>query len=135
MASSSFGYEPMIGRFVLRTNTKVGVLKFTVGQLAETKTFQTGFHAALFKCKLTIQNLGVALDITSYNILLKSCFLAARVNLAQEIYSEIEYMKSTGSLKLDVFTYSTMIKSVELTSEAMAFLKGVLIDSSSLQTQ
>ncbi|KAL4561843.1 hypothetical protein LXL04_034024 [Taraxacum kok-saghyz] len=93
---------------------------------------------------LTIQNLGVAPDITSYNILLKSCFLAARVDLAQEIYSEVEYMKSTGSLKLDVFTYNTMIKitkrgknvfssypgvrpaaaklSVELTSEAMAFL-------------
>ncbi|KAL4576552.1 hypothetical protein LXL04_012648 [Taraxacum kok-saghyz] len=60
--------------------------------------------------QFTIQNLGVTPDIASYNILLKSCCLAARVDLAQEIYSEVEYMESTGSLKLDVFTYSTMIK-------------------------
>lgn len=54
--------------------------------------------------------MGVTPDMASYNILLKSCCLAARVDLAQEIYSEVECMESTGTLKLDVFTYSTMIK-------------------------
>lgn len=57
-----------------------------------------------------MRNIGVVPDMASYNILLKSCCLAARVDLAQEIYSEVEDMESTGSLKLDVFTYSTMIK-------------------------
>ncbi|KAK9061447.1 hypothetical protein SSX86_018628 [Deinandra increscens subsp. villosa] len=57
-----------------------------------------------------MQNLGIAPDISSYNILLKSCSLAARLDLAQEIYKEVEYLESVGSLKLDVFTYSTMIK-------------------------
>lgn len=57
-----------------------------------------------------MQNVGVTPDMASYNILLKSCCLAARVDLAQEIYSEVECMESTGTLKLDVFTYSTMIK-------------------------
>ncbi|KAJ0704674.1 putative tetratricopeptide-like helical domain superfamily [Helianthus annuus] len=57
-----------------------------------------------------MQSLGVAPDIASYNILLKSCSLAARRDLAQEIYTEVEHLESIGSLKLDVFTYSTMIK-------------------------
>ncbi|KAI3799489.1 hypothetical protein L1987_34787 [Smallanthus sonchifolius] len=57
-----------------------------------------------------MQHLGIAPDIASYNILLKSCSLAARLDLAQEIYKEVEYLESIGSLKLDVFTYSTMIK-------------------------
>ncbi|KAL8247403.1 hypothetical protein R6Q59_008619 [Mikania micrantha] len=57
-----------------------------------------------------MQNLGIAPDIASYNILLKSCSLAARLDLAQEFYKEVEYLESIGSLKLDVFTYSTMIK-------------------------
>ncbi|KAI7751369.1 hypothetical protein M8C21_016917 [Ambrosia artemisiifolia] len=57
-----------------------------------------------------MQNLGIAPDIASYNILLKSCSLAARRDLAQEIYEEVEHLESIGSLKLDVFTYSTMIK-------------------------
>ncbi|GJW26795.1 pentatricopeptide repeat-containing protein [Tanacetum coccineum] len=57
-----------------------------------------------------MQNLGVVPDIASYNILLKSCCLAARLDTAQEIYREVEDLESKGSLKLDVFTYSTMIK-------------------------
>ena len=48
--------------------------------------------------------------MASYNILLKSCCLAARVDLAQEIYREAEYLESKGSLKLDVFTYTTLVK-------------------------
>nr|XP_043632134.1 pentatricopeptide repeat-containing protein At5g02830, chloroplastic [Erigeron canadensis] len=57
-----------------------------------------------------MQDLGVAPDIASYNILLKTCCLATRLDLAQEIYREVEYLEARGSLKLDVFTYSTMVK-------------------------
>ncbi|URE21564.1 PPR repeat [Musa troglodytarum] len=57
-----------------------------------------------------MQNLGVTADVTSYNILLKACCNAKRVDLAQNIYGEIRYMALKGALKLDVFTYTTMIK-------------------------
>lgn len=57
-----------------------------------------------------MQTLGVAADVTSYNILLKSCCRASRVDLAQDIYREVQSLESTGVLKLDVFTYSTIIK-------------------------
>jgi len=50
------------------------------------------------------------MDMTSYNILLKACCKAKRVDLAQDIYKEIKHMASTRVLKLDVITYSTMIK-------------------------
>lgn len=55
-------------------------------------------------------NLGVTADMTSYNILLKACCHAKRVDLAQDIYKEIYVRKSKGALKLDVITYSSMIK-------------------------
>ncbi|XP_047329307.1 pentatricopeptide repeat-containing protein At5g02830, chloroplastic [Impatiens glandulifera] len=57
-----------------------------------------------------MQDLGVAADMTTYNILLKSCCLAARTDLAQDIYKEVQRLESTGVLKLDVFTYSTIVK-------------------------
>ncbi|XP_073283378.1 pentatricopeptide repeat-containing protein At5g02830, chloroplastic-like isoform X2 [Primulina huaijiensis] len=57
-----------------------------------------------------MRKLGVIADIASHNILLKSCCLAARVELAQDIYKGIRDLESKGALKLDVFTYSTMIK-------------------------
>ncbi|CAA2972374.1 pentatricopeptide repeat-containing At5g02830, chloroplastic [Olea europaea subsp. europaea] len=57
-----------------------------------------------------MQELDVTHDIASYNILLKSCCLAANVDLAQDIYREVQCLESKGTLKLDVFTYSTMIK-------------------------
>ncbi|KZV51570.1 pentatricopeptide repeat-containing protein chloroplastic-like [Dorcoceras hygrometricum] len=57
-----------------------------------------------------MQKLGLTADIASHNILLKSCCLAAKVELAQDIYKEIRDLESKGVLKLDVFTYSTMIK-------------------------
>ncbi|PIN13305.1 hypothetical protein CDL12_14076 [Handroanthus impetiginosus] len=57
-----------------------------------------------------MEKLGVTADITTYNILLKSCRLAAKVELAQDIYREIRKLEAKGALKLDVFTYSTMIK-------------------------
>ncbi|CAL4922127.1 unnamed protein product [Urochloa decumbens] len=57
-----------------------------------------------------MQNLGVAPDLTSYNILLKTCCNAREFNLAQEIYEEMKKKECDGLLKLDVFTYSTMMK-------------------------
>lgn len=48
--------------------------------------------------------------MASYNILLKACCVAGRVDLAQEIYREVQNLESNGMLKLDVFTYSTIIK-------------------------
>ncbi|XP_074368926.1 pentatricopeptide repeat-containing protein At5g02830, chloroplastic [Apium graveolens] len=57
-----------------------------------------------------MQTVGVAADVTSYNILLKSCCRASRVDLAQNIYREVQNLESNGVLKLDVFTYSTIIK-------------------------
>lgn len=57
-----------------------------------------------------VQNLGITADMASYNILLKACCLALRVDLAQDIYNEVKHLESTGVLKLDVFTYCTIIK-------------------------
>ncbi|XP_047162789.1 pentatricopeptide repeat-containing protein At5g02830, chloroplastic isoform X1 [Vigna umbellata] len=57
-----------------------------------------------------MQNLGLKPDMTSYNILLKACCVAGRVDLAQDIYRELKHLESVGQLKLDVFTYSTIIK-------------------------
>ncbi|ESW34706.1 hypothetical protein PHAVU_001G174000 [Phaseolus vulgaris] len=57
-----------------------------------------------------MQNLGLKPDMTSYNILLKGCCVAGRVDLAQDIYRELKHLESVGQLKLDVFTYSTIIK-------------------------
>jgi pentatricopeptide repeat protein len=57
-----------------------------------------------------LQNLGVPPDLTSYNILLKTCCSVREFNLAQEIYEEMKKKERDGLLKLDVFTYSTMMK-------------------------
>jgi len=57
-----------------------------------------------------MQNVGVTPDMATYNILLKACCLAGRVDLAKEIYQEVRDLESTRALKLDVFTYSTIIK-------------------------
>lgn len=57
-----------------------------------------------------IKNLGVAADMTSYNVLLKSCCLSGQVDIAQDIYREVQRLQSSGMLKLDLFTYSTIIK-------------------------
>jgi pentatricopeptide repeat protein len=59
---------------------------------------------------LQIQKLGLKPDMTSYNILLKACCVAGRVDLAQDMYKELKHLESVGQLKLDVFTYSTIIK-------------------------
>ncbi|KAI4349215.1 hypothetical protein L6164_009835 [Bauhinia variegata] len=57
-----------------------------------------------------MQNLGLKPDMATYNILLKACCVAGRVDFAQEIYKEVKQLESMGVLKLDVFTYSTIIK-------------------------
>ncbi|KAJ8631465.1 hypothetical protein MRB53_024788 [Persea americana] len=57
-----------------------------------------------------MQTLGVAADVASYNILLKACCLAGRVDLPQDIYKEVQHVASTGPLKMDIITYSTTIK-------------------------
>lgn len=59
---------------------------------------------------LKMQTLGVTADMASYNILLKACSLAGKLDLAQDIYREVKQLESTGLLKLDVFTYCTIIK-------------------------
>ncbi|XP_048571443.1 pentatricopeptide repeat-containing protein At5g02830, chloroplastic isoform X2 [Triticum urartu] len=57
-----------------------------------------------------MQKLGVHPDLASYNILLKTCCNAREFNTAQEIYEEMKKKEHDGILKLDVFTYSTMMK-------------------------
>ncbi|KAK4772861.1 hypothetical protein SAY87_027880 [Trapa incisa] len=57
-----------------------------------------------------MQKMNVKADIASYNILLKACCLTGRVDFAQDIYQEVQDMETAGALKLDVFTYSTIIK-------------------------
>uniref|UniRef100_A0A452XFI7 Pentacotripeptide-repeat region of PRORP domain-containing protein n=1 Tax=Aegilops tauschii subsp. strangulata TaxID=200361 RepID=A0A452XFI7_AEGTS len=57
-----------------------------------------------------MQKLGVRPDLASYNILLKTCCNAREFNTAQEIYEEMKKKEHDGILKLDVFTYSTMMK-------------------------
>ncbi|KAM7255223.1 hypothetical protein ACFE04_020464 [Oxalis oulophora] len=57
-----------------------------------------------------MQDLGVPPDMASYNILLKACCLGGRVDLAQDIYKEVKNLESAGELKLDVFTYCTIVK-------------------------
>ncbi|XP_065857562.1 pentatricopeptide repeat-containing protein At5g02830, chloroplastic isoform X2 [Euphorbia lathyris] len=57
-----------------------------------------------------MQTLGVTADMASYNILLKACSLAGKLDLAQDIYREVKQLESTGLVKLDVFTYCTIIK-------------------------
>ncbi|KAH7667672.1 HCP-like protein [Dioscorea alata] len=57
-----------------------------------------------------MQALCVTLDVASYNIILKACCNAKRVDLAQDVYKEMKDLQSMGVFKLDVITYSTMIK-------------------------
>ncbi|CAI0472457.1 unnamed protein product [Linum tenue] len=57
-----------------------------------------------------MQNLGVTADTTSHNIILKACCLAGRVDLAQDMYNTVKQLELAGTLKLDVFTYCTIIK-------------------------
>ncbi|XP_078159438.1 tetratricopeptide repeat (TPR)-like superfamily protein isoform X1 [Carex rostrata] len=57
-----------------------------------------------------MQALGVEADIASYNILLKACCNVRRVDLALKIYEELKAVGGRGSLELDAYTYTSMIK-------------------------
>lgn len=48
--------------------------------------------------------------MASYNILLKACCIAGRVDLAKDIYREVKQLESAEVLKLDVFTYCMIVK-------------------------
>ncbi|XP_068644134.1 pentatricopeptide repeat-containing protein At5g02830, chloroplastic [Aristolochia californica] len=57
-----------------------------------------------------MQILNVPADLATYNILLKIYCLAGSVERAQDIYEEVRHMASVGACRLDVITYSTIIK-------------------------
>ncbi|XP_020213448.1 pentatricopeptide repeat-containing protein At5g02830, chloroplastic isoform X1 [Cajanus cajan] len=84
-----------------------------------------------------MQNLGLKPDMTSYNILLKACCVAGRVDLAQDIYRDLKHLESEGQIKLDVFTYSTIIKvfaDVKLWQMALKIKEDMLSAGVSLNT-
>ncbi|KAI3473247.1 hypothetical protein Pfo_030539 [Paulownia fortunei] len=81
--------------------------KYVFNSLMNVNSHDLNYTLDIYK---KMEKLSVTADVTSHNILLKSCCLAAKVELAQDIYREIRKLESKGALKLDVFTYSTMIK-------------------------
>ncbi|OMO73470.1 hypothetical protein COLO4_27102 [Corchorus olitorius] len=80
---------------------------YVFNSLMNVNAHDLGYTLVVYK---DMQNLGIKADMASYNILLKACCLAHRVDLAQDIYNEVKHLESTGGLKLDVFTYCTIIK-------------------------
>ncbi|KAG8096451.1 hypothetical protein GUJ93_ZPchr0013g34199 [Zizania palustris] len=80
---------------------------YVFNSLMNVNAHSFGYNFSVYK---HMQNIGVPPDLTSYNILLKTCCNAREYNLAQEIYEEIKKKEQDGLLKLDVFTYSTMMK-------------------------
>ncbi|XP_051132284.1 pentatricopeptide repeat-containing protein At5g02830, chloroplastic isoform X2 [Andrographis paniculata] len=93
-------YEELIARDVI-PNT------YVLNSLMNVNAHDLNYTLDIYR---KMEKLGVTADITSHNIVLKSCCLAAKVELAQSIYKEMQRLESEGELKLDVFTYSTMIK-------------------------
>ncbi|MBA0866659.1 hypothetical protein Goshw_023258 [Gossypium schwendimanii] len=88
-------------------NQRVTPNIYVFNSLMNVNAHDLGYTLDLYK---DMQNLGITADMASYNILLKACCLAHRVDLAQDIYNEVKDLESTGVLKLDVFTYCTIIK-------------------------
>ncbi|XP_072984153.1 pentatricopeptide repeat-containing protein At5g02830, chloroplastic [Typha latifolia] len=86
---------------------KISPNVYVVNSLMNANAHDLSYTLHVYK---NMQNLGLTADRTSYNILLKACCNAKRVDLAQDIYEEMKYMALKGELKLDVYTYSTMIK-------------------------
>ncbi|KAL1200102.1 Pentatricopeptide repeat-containing protein [Cardamine amara subsp. amara] len=80
---------------------------YVMNSLMNVNSQDLGYTLEVYK---NMQKLDVTADMTSYNILLKTCCLAGRVDLAQDIYKEAKRMESSGLLKLDAFTYCTIIK-------------------------
>ncbi|CAN1805617.1 Pentatricopeptide repeat-containing protein At5g02830, chloroplastic [Linum perenne] len=62
------------------------------------------------KSRLIFEDVGVKAGTISYNIMLKCCCLAGRIDMAQNIYNKLRLLESTSRLKLDNVTYCTMIK-------------------------
>ncbi|XP_021289489.1 pentatricopeptide repeat-containing protein At5g02830, chloroplastic isoform X2 [Herrania umbratica] len=88
-------------------NQRVTPNIYVFNSLMNVNSHDLGYTLDVYK---DMQNLGITADMASYNILLKACCLAHRVDLAQDIYNEVKHLESTGVLKLDVFTYCTIIK-------------------------
>uniref|UniRef100_A0A2P2LLR8 Uncharacterized protein MANES_08G001800 n=1 Tax=Rhizophora mucronata TaxID=61149 RepID=A0A2P2LLR8_RHIMU len=93
-------YEDMI-------NQKVIPNIYVFNSLMNVNAHDLGYTLQIYR---DIRNHGIPADVASYNILLKACCLAGRVDLAQDIYREVRQLESTGLLKLDVFTYCTIMK-------------------------
>ncbi|KFK24734.1 hypothetical protein AALP_AA8G017500 [Arabis alpina] len=90
---------------LLKENIKPNI--YVMNSLMNVNSHDLGYTVKIYK---NMQKLDVIADMTSYNILLKTCCLAGRVDLAQDIYKEAKRMESSGLLKLDAFTYCTIIK-------------------------
>ncbi|KAE8099510.1 hypothetical protein FH972_017487 [Carpinus fangiana] len=88
-------------------NQKITPNIYVFNSLMNVNAHDLSYILHLYK---NMQNLGVMADLASYNILLKACCLAGRVDLAQDIYREVQHLELSGMLKLDVFTYSTIVK-------------------------
>ncbi|KAJ8754062.1 hypothetical protein K2173_001960 [Erythroxylum novogranatense] len=88
-------------------NQKITPNIYVFNSLMNVNAHDLGYTLHIYK---NMQDLGVKADVATYNILLKACCLAGRVDLAQDIYREVKQLESTGLLKLDVFTYCTIIK-------------------------
>ncbi|XP_050230569.1 pentatricopeptide repeat-containing protein At5g02830, chloroplastic [Mercurialis annua] len=97
---SRYIYEDML-------NQKLIPNVYVFNSLMNVNAHDLGYTMHLYK---KMQNIGVSADMTSYNILLKSCSVARKVDLAQEIYREAKQLELAGLLKLDDFTYCTIIK-------------------------
>ncbi|KAL6645770.1 hypothetical protein ACP70R_017378 [Stipagrostis hirtigluma subsp. patula] len=82
---------------------------YVFNSLMNVNAHSFSYNFSVYK-HMQVVNLGVPPDLTSYNILLKTCCNAREFNLAQEIYDEMKKKERDGLLKLDVFTYSTMMK-------------------------
>ncbi|CAM6128084.1 unnamed protein product [Calypogeia fissa] len=64
---------------------------------------------AVWQLYLDMQALGVEPDLATFNIMLKSCGLSKSYEKAKSLYSDMERLAASNSLKLDVFTYTTTI--------------------------
>lgn len=97
---SRYIYEDLINRKVIPN-------VYVFNSLMNVNAHDLGYTFSVFK---NMQNLGVTADVASYNILLKACCIAGRVDLAKDIYREVKQLESAEVLKLDVFTYCMIVK-------------------------
>ncbi|CAK8543797.1 unnamed protein product [Lathyrus sativus] len=88
-------------------NQKITPNKYVFNSLMNVNAHDFSYSFSLFQ---NMKKLGLKPDMTSYNILLKACCVAGRVDLAQDMYKELKHLESVGQLKLNVYTYSTILK-------------------------